>query len=56
MLSNIPYVSIGGLESYDEDGWTNPRDGDSDYVRDLERAIVQDSGKEFAVFTPQFGG
>jgi len=56
MLSNIPYISIGGLESYDEDGWSNPRDGDSDYVRDLERAIVQDSGKEFAVFTPQFGG
>jgi hypothetical protein len=56
MEEDIPYISIRGLQSYDEDGWTNPRDEDSDFVRDLENAIVQDSGKEFSVFTPQFGG
>lgn len=56
MEEDIPYVSIRGLQQYDEDGWTNPREDDAEFVSDLENAIVQDSGREFAVYTPQFGG
>jgi hypothetical protein len=56
MEDNIPYVSFGGLYIIDEDGWNNPRDDDPEFQAQLENAIVRDSGKEFSVFTPQFGG
>lgn len=56
MEEDVPYVSFGGLFIIDEDGWKNPRDDDPEFQAELENAIVQDSGKEFSVFTPQFGG
>jgi hypothetical protein len=56
MEGDVPYVVYGDLESYDEDGWNNPREEDPEAFDDTAFAILGDSGKEFRVFTPQFGG
>jgi len=56
MEANIPYIVYGDLESYDEDGWNNPRDEDPEAFDETAKAILGDSGKEFRLFTPQFGG
>jgi len=57
MEANIPYIAYGGhLDYYDEDGWNNPRDDDPEAFEEAARAILGDSGKEFRVYTPQFGG
>jgi hypothetical protein len=56
MEEGIPYVAYGNLESYDEDGWCNPRDDDPEAFDEKAKAILGGSDKEFRVFTPQFGG
>jgi hypothetical protein len=56
MEDNTPYVVYGEMESYDENGWENPRDDDPESFDEVTQVILGNSGKEFRLYTPQFGG
>lgn len=57
MEKGVPYLSIGGLQAYDENGWDDPRKSEPDMVKKVKILLLGGkSKKNFAKFTPQFGG
>ena len=57
MRENVPYISIGSISSYDENGWDDPADSEPEVVSKIRTALFGKKSKiEFEKFTPQFGG
>jgi hypothetical protein len=45
------------MQSYDEDGWTDPRDDDAETVQEAKDCLLgEGSSGVWEKFTPQFGG
>ena len=57
MEEKVPYVVFGSMQSYDEDGWTDPRDDDAETVQEAKDCLLgEGSSGVWEKFTPQFGG
>lgn len=57
MEERVPYVVFGSMQSYDEDGWTDPRDDDAETVQQARDCLLgEGSSADWEKFTPQFGG
>ena len=57
MKENVPYISIGSISSYDENGWDDPADSTPEVVSKIRTALFGKKSKiAFEKFTPQFGG
>jgi hypothetical protein len=57
MEEKVPYVVFGSMQSYDEDGWTDPRDDDAETVQQARDCLLgEGSSGDWQKLTPQFGG
>ena len=57
MKEHIPYISIGDLEEYNEDGWYDPKEKMRWVVKEFKSILIGKKSKiVFDTFTPQFGG
>ena len=57
MEKGEPYLSIGGLQAYDENGWDDPRKSKPDLVKEIKKLLLGGKTKKnFAKYTPEFGG
>jgi len=57
MEYGVPYVIFNDMQRYDEDGWTDPREVDSESVIKVRNCLLGDnSTRDWEKYTPQFGG
>ena len=57
MEPGVPYVIFENMQRYDEDGWTDPREVDSESVMKSRNFLVgETSTRDWVKYTPQFGG
>ena len=57
MEPKVPYVVFGLMQSYDEDGWNNPRKSDPETLMQARDCLLgETSSGDWVKFTPQFGG
>jgi len=57
MEYGVPYVIFDNMQRYDEDGWTDPREVDSESVMKARKCLLgDDSTRDWEKYTPQFGG
>ena len=57
MEPNVPYVIFEDVQKYDENGWTDPREVDSETVMKARNYLLgETSTRNWVKYTPQFGG
>ena len=54
LKKDVPYISLGGLQEYNEDGWSDPRETNPDMVDEVSTILLgKKSKKKFGKFTPE---
>jgi hypothetical protein len=57
MEDGVPYVVYGGMCTYDEEGWSDPREEDPDTLQQAKDCLLGEGApQEWEKLTPQFGG